>query len=235
MSVIADIDVDDGTFDEFDSTTTDGGDLSVAVAAALASTVEGISCLIDDTTSIYAEDNYTQLGTRSDCRYRFYIDPNGLTMDDSTNHQVLRFLSGTSMRSQVSLGFTTGGGFRIRGSIRNDAGTTINGDWENISDAEHYVEVLARYATGESADDGILRVWIDGSQVNELTNVDLFTRDSSDTLRIGAASGVDSGTSGTQYIDQLVMNDDGSEIGAHSAGISIPIVQHHRRMQGVFQ
>lgn len=215
MSEILNIDHEAGDLSEYSSTVTDGGDLSVASGAALASTNEGLSVLIDDTTSIYGRADYTQLGVRSDCRYRFYLDPNSLTMSDTDFHVICRTLNGTSQRTQVQFGWLTASGFRIRAMATDDGGTNQATSWVNISDAEQYVEVLIQYASGVSADDGVVRLWVDGSQVADRTDVDLYTRNSSDSLRLGAVANVDAGTSGTYYLDQLILNDDGGEIGAH--------------------
>jgi hypothetical protein len=60
MAVVADIDLESGDLSEFSGTVTDGGDLSVTQAAALAGSEYGLQCVIDDTTAVYG---YVLLGS----------------------------------------------------------------------------------------------------------------------------------------------------------------------------
>ena len=50
------------------------------------------------------------------------------------------------------------------------------------------------------ANDGGLTLWIDGTQKANLTGADNDTR-RIDRVRLGAASGIDTGTRGTYYFD----------------------------------
>jgi hypothetical protein len=56
--------------------------LSAAAAAALASTAWGLSCLIDDTVAIYGKKTIVLTG-KSYLRWRIYIDPNTLAMENN--------------------------------------------------------------------------------------------------------------------------------------------------------
>ena len=78
-----------GDFSEYTTSVTDSGDLSVTSAAALAGTTKGISVLIDDTTAIYAYKALASAQTTNVVRYRFYIDPNSITMSNSSEHTVM--------------------------------------------------------------------------------------------------------------------------------------------------
>ncbi len=92
----------------------------------------------------------------------------------------------------------------------------------DISDAEHYVEVLVTYASGPSANDGVMTLWVDGSQQGTDTTLDLYNTTKPNEARLGAVVGIDSGTSGTFYLDEFVLRDDDTEIGPVSGG-GVPI------------
>lgn len=233
MSQILDINLE-VDLSEFDSTVTDGGDLSQSGAAALASTSGGLSCLIDDTNVIYGRNDFTTFTSR-EYRFRIYIDPNALTMASGNAFAVceIKTTSG-SFRARIRLEYN-GTNYRIIAAVLDDSSTTISTGFYTITDAEHYVEVLVQYASGPSGNDGVLTLWIDGTQKETITNIDLDGRSQPGQSRIGAVNAIDAGTSNTFYLDEFVLRDDSTEIGAVAAGISIPVVQHHRRMQGVFQ
>jgi hypothetical protein len=196
---------------EYDSTTTDGGDLSVTAAAALGGTDYGLSALIDDTNVIYGEKTFTL--TSSVYSLRFYIDPNTLTMANNDNFPVNVTLAGTQRaRTLVYLGYSTANGYRIRLAVGNDTGWSFTG-WYAITDAEHYVEVQVQYASSATASDGTATLWIDGVEQQQMTGIDLFDLAKPDRARLGALLGIDAGTSGTLYLDEFKFNDNGTEIG----------------------
>ena len=67
---------DTGDLTEYTSTVIDGGDLSVTTAAALAGTSHGLQVVIDDSTAIYGQKDFSASAL---IRFRFYIDPNSLS------------------------------------------------------------------------------------------------------------------------------------------------------------
>ena len=92
------------------------------------------------------------------------------------------------------------GAYQIRAQARNDAGSWVSSSWLTISDAPHSIEFDWRAATAAGANDGGLTLWIDGAQQANLTSVDNDTA-RLERVRLGAASGVDTGTRGTEYFD----------------------------------
>jgi len=191
---------------EFDTTATDGGDLAQSGAAALAGTAGGMSCLIDDTNQIYGEKTFSSV-TRFRCR--FYIDINSLTMADGDVFNIAKEIS--SSKIALRLKYTTASGYQINIQCDLDSGTDVTGDYD-ISDAEHYIEFDWAAASSPGANDGFLSLYLDGSLQETLSSLDNDTV-TIDRMAFGAF-GVDSGTSGTLYLDEMVANDDGSEIGA---------------------
>ncbi len=222
MAEILDINLETD-LSEFTSTVTDGGDLSQAGAAALASTSGGLSSLIDDTTDIYGANTFTTF-TSGILRFRFYIDPNGLAMASGDQFEVVQILGSTSNnRTRVLLEYN-GTNYRIRAGTLDDGSTTQFTSLYTVTDAEHYIEVRVEYASSDVASDGTLTLWFDGSQQETITNIDLFDLSQWNESRIGAAKNIDAGTSGTLYQDEFVVRDDGNLIGAVGSAVSaVPI------------
>lgn len=215
-------------FSEYTATVTDGGDLSTSSAAALASTAYGISVLIDDTTAIYA---YKALGsaiTTGVVRYRFYIDPNSITMSNSTEHTVAIIADISS--NPVSLALlhrTSGGEYGIYTVCVQDGGGHLNSQVQTISDAPHYVEVVTVRATNSTSTDGYTEFWVDGVYAYKTVLTDNYDQFNDWQLVIvGAPSGIDATTSGTFYLDEVVVRDDNTTIGPVATKAK-PLFQKH--------
>jgi len=69
-----------------------------------------------------------------------------------------------------------------------------------IGDGPHSIELDWRAATAVGANNGGLTLWIDGVQQADLTGVDNDTLQI-DRVRLGAVTGIDTGTRGTYYFD----------------------------------
>jgi hypothetical protein len=76
----------------------------------------------------------------------------------------------------------------------------MNTNWFTINDAPHFIELDWRAATVPGANDGGITLWIDGAQQADLIGVDNDTR-RIDRVRLGALTGIDTGTRGTYYFD----------------------------------
>jgi hypothetical protein len=87
-------------------------------------------------------------------------------------------------------------------AARDDGSFWAQTPWLSIADAPHSVQVSWKAATSPGANDGSLELTIDGVQRTSLTGLDNDTR-RIDTLRLGAASGIDPGTRGMYYFDGL--------------------------------
>ncbi|MEE8264025.1 MAG: DUF2341 domain-containing protein, partial [Gammaproteobacteria bacterium] len=219
VGILFEIDHEEGDFTDYDSTVTDVGDLSVTTAAALAGTSYGLNILVDDTTAIYGQKNQTPPAS-NEFRLRVYLDPNGITMATNDSFQMVDAHS-TGPKASVfqfrlaenpaanTYGFTLG--------CWADAGA--NWTFITISDAEHLVEIHVERAATSTSADGRCRVWIDGTlQITEsaVDNWDQFA--GLDYFQFGAPGSIDPGTSGTFYLDEIVLRDDGIEIGAVPGG-----------------
>jgi len=189
---------------------TSEGDLSVTAVAALHGSW-GLNVFIDDTTTKEVYDSTPNDVSRY--RFRFYIDPNGLTMADNDNFRIFMTNNNAySAKIQVRLLYTTAVGYQIYTYHRLDSGTWVKGTNFAITDAPHCIEVDWKASSSDGADDGFMELIIDGASKETFSGLD------TDTARIGFVelgflNNVNTGTSGTFYMDDFASNDDGSVIG----------------------
>ena len=214
MAVIVNITHNGGTLAGSGYTGTSGADLSVTSAARLAGTLFGLNVLIDDLTADYGY--ITGLNSVTGIvRLRFYIDPNTLTMAEADTFVILSCHATTGL---FSFAITkTGASYYLSMWISDDVGGRGTAN-KVITDAPHYVEIYMTRATTDISADGAFNWWIDGvSQglVTNLSNYDEF--DKFNAVYFGGYSGLDAGTSGTLFLDELIINDDGGAIGPRAS------------------
>ena len=131
---------------------------------------------------------------------RFYFDPNSIAMASGDAHYIFNGFTGTSP-AVLGIQFRhSSGAYQLRAGLLNDSSAWVNTTWFTISDAPHFIELDWRAATAAGANNGGLTLWIDGVQKADLTGVDNDTR-RIDRIRMGAISGIDTGTRGTYYFD----------------------------------
>ena len=201
-----------GDLSEYDSSVTDGGDLSVTTAAALNGTAKGLSVTIDDATVIYGLKNFTW--TTQYLRFRLYFDPNTVTMTNGDVFSIVDLQSSGGQESARVRLERTSSTYRITAGMRDDAGAYGTTPQQTISDAPHYIEVEFKRAATSVSVDGVTKLWIDGTLLSTVSNQDVFDVARPVKALIGAARGIDAGTSGTVFIDEIVFRDGSVEIGA---------------------
>ena len=197
-----------GNLNAWDANANDSGDLSVSTAAKLHG-VYGLSCLIDDNTAIYVTDETPNVETRY--RWRFYINPNSLSMAPSTvNFMICQTVSST-WATPVCLYFGyTGSDYWIKVADIQD-GVWISTSNHIITNGVHCIEVDWKRATDAATHDGFLSLWIDGVLKETLANLN---NDTEDVTRIDFGACNMWGTlSGTLFLDDFQSNNDGSVIG----------------------
>ena len=186
-----------GNLSAWTSSTTDGGDLNAAASAAQFGSF-GLRAVIDDNNAIYVTDDSPNAETRY--RARFYFDPNSITMSSGNDYYLFYGYSGSST-VVVRIEFRRSSGvYQLRAGLRNDSSSWTSTSWFTISDAYHFIEIDWRASTSSGANNGGLTFWIDGTQRADLTGMDNDTR-RIDRVRLGAVSGLNSGTRGTIYFD----------------------------------
>ena len=187
-----------GNLAAWSSSIVDGGDLSASTSAALFGS-QGLQAMIDDNNAVVVIDESPALETRY--RARFYFDPNSIPMAIGDAHLIFLGSSGggTVQHLQLELRFQATG-YEVRALLMNDVKTMVSTSWFPLSDASHALELDWRASTAAGANNGGLMFWMDGIQQADLTGVDNDTR-RIDQVRLGAASGVDTGTRGTYFFD----------------------------------
>lgn len=216
MSVILDLDNEEGDFSDYDTTATGGGDLSVEAAAALGGTSYGLQFLIDGTTVMYGQKDAPSEITTGVIRFRLLFDINDLAMGSGDMFRFLYIYRGTSASIAWLALEESGGDFQLRLQCNSDTGGRGT-DPTNLT-GSHCIECLMTRESSDGAADGILMLKVDGSEIDNVTNLenyDTFTN----WQRIYLITHLlDAGTAGTIYMDEFIARDDNTEIGCPAGG-----------------
>lgn len=233
MSVIVNINHETGDLSQYTTTVEDSGDLFVASDAALAGTSYGLSCYIDDTTAIYGQKTLASADTAGTIRFRLYIDPNSLTSVNGIEHSIaVLYNSSSAAFFYVYLAYTTVNGFRVRCAILNDSVAGEFSAYYDITDEPHYLEFQVQRATSADANDAWFKMWVDGTLRDTVTGKDLYTRFADFSfIRFGAISGIDVAYNKAYYLDELIVNNDGSEIGPVVTRAALPVYMAQYRQR----
>lgn len=208
------LDIETADLSQFDSTSTDGGDMFASNAAAMEGSW-GVSYLVDDTNIMYGQvdqPDWLRL------RVGFYFDINSLTMAD---YDTLTVAKAQNAMWSIYVRRIPGE-YRILATIVEDDASTLYSAQLLLTDAPHWIEADFAASSGPGNDDGFARLWIDVVDAipdASIENVDNDTRNF-DHLRVGAPEGTDATTSGTFYIDYICYNDTGDPIGPPGASPS---------------
>lgn len=219
---IIDVDLETGDLSEFTSTDTDSGDMHVT-ASGLAGTGYKLQCDINDTNSMYGTVEITP-STSGIWRARFYFDPNTITWPNSSDTELMVLQGGPTEWGEVVIvkfGKDGSGNYVIQSLVQVDTGSYDSSGLHIISDDVHWIEIELVKNTGGS--NGRHRLWIDSlssAVYDSGATLDNDTKAPDVTYcYVGAFGGVPySAPGGSLYIDQLVVNDTGEEIGPISAG-----------------
>jgi hypothetical protein len=127
-----------------------------------------------------------------------------LTTYDSTGYQLL----GIVLKYAAS-------DFRLYLKVIDDSHTASSGAEIIISDAPHYIEVLAHRSSSVSGTDGFYKMWIDGTLQTTISNISNYNQFGlTNQIAFGALNGtLTTTTIGAYYIDEIKANQDGSLIG----------------------
>ena len=134
----------------------------------------------------------------------FWFDPHSLTGATTS----ITILSGrdsdTGGTAVVEVFFKNTGGttYQVRTRVRDDAGNWADGVYQTISDQAHTIGVYWAAATSPGANDGYVKLSIDGFVKNQVTGVDNDTR-RVEMARWGVTTAPALGTQGTFYFDNF--------------------------------
>jgi len=179
------------------STATGGGDLSISSSAVMTGSY-GMQAVINDTTAIYVTD-YSPANEQM-YRARFQFDPNSLVIPSGNSFSILSAsaLNGVGYRLMLS---SVSGAYELQAQAFGDASTTwVEGAVVNTVDAPQLIEVEFKTASAAGANDGYLKLWVNDTLVDTISNLDNDTR-LIDTASLGATGSLDAGTGGTIYFD----------------------------------
>jgi hypothetical protein len=196
-------DFESGTLANWSAAMTDGGDLTVSGATALAGSLFGAGAVVDDQAGLFVQDDTP--ADETSYRARFYLDAGSFDPGEalgSFRTRVFIAFDATPQRRIVALVLRRQLGlYGVMGKTRLDDGSQVDGGFVPILPGPHAVELEWRRASGAGTGDGLFRMWIDGIQVTNLTGLD---NDSAgiDFVRLGALS-VKAGASGTIRWDEF--------------------------------
>jgi len=154
----------------------------------------GLAALIDDTSAIDGVD--TSPANETHYRARFYLDPNSMAMEEWDRFELLL---DSNWSFNVNMG-DDDGVYILAASVIDDSDSGFDTADYEISDAWHAVEIEWAAASGPGADDGYLKLWIDGVLKETLSGLDTDEERISE-VQLGVPADLDSGDSGTFYID----------------------------------
>ena len=191
-----------GGLNRWSSSATDGGDLSVSGAAAMAGTSFGLQALVDDLNGIFVQDDTPAAENR--LRGRFYFDPNGFDPGEADSHFRTRIFIAFDPSNQRVITVVLkrqGGAYSVQGRVRLNDGTRADTGFFAISDGPHFFEFDWQRASAPAAGNGTFNLWIDDTLRSTLTGLD---NDLSpvEFVRMGAFS-VKTAAAGTLYFDQF--------------------------------
>lgn len=229
MAVVVAVDHETGDFSQYDSVTNPDSDLSISSGAALAGTAYGMAVLIDDATAIYGRKNTAVSGV-TEITSRFYVDPNGVDLYSTTTVELLRLGRTASPWQFARVEMHDNPAYEVRLVVTDDGGSTSATSYYSFSDASHYVEMWFTKAASASSNDGVARLYIDGVLQETLSGLDLFNNFQIDYESLGAVNVGSASSSGTYYLDELVVRNDDVLPGP---GMRIPAIVHHLRQQGI--
>jgi hypothetical protein len=190
-----------GDLSRWSSASTDGSDLSVSGAAALAGTVLGLQAFVNDTNSLFVQDDTPNAESRY--RARFYFDTNGFDPGETQSHFRTRILiaNGSGFRVITIVLKRQLGAYSVEARVRRNDGTRADTGFLPISDGPHFIEFDWRRATGPGTSNGALQLWIDGGSVAILSGIDNDVVPV-DQTRMGALA-IKTGAAGTLFFDQF--------------------------------
>jgi hypothetical protein len=194
---------DSGDLSAWSYAATDDGDLRVVPRLDGEGTSYALLGEVDDTASLYVEDDSPQ----DEGRYRagFEFDPSGFDPGEAAGrHRVRIFLAfeAEPTRRMVALCLRRrDGAYDLMARVRLEDRTLADTPFIPIADAPHRIELDWRRATRPDANDGSFSLWIDGVLVSHLAGLD-NPSSGVDFVRLGVLA-VKPGASGTLRWDEF--------------------------------
>lgn len=180
------------------------GDLSVSPFAAMAGTRLGMRAVVNDTTSLYVQDDTPNNETLY--RARFHLWPNGYDPGEAQgSYRTCIFAGFGADRDQAPVAMVVlrrqSGLYSILGKARHDNGSFAQLAPVTISDAPHAIEIRWLRATGPGKSDGRFELWIDGARTGAIPDIN-NDKASVEFARLGPQD-IKPGANGVLYFDEF--------------------------------
>ncbi len=178
---------------------------AATLTAALAAAIRGnFGCSVGipgDSAARFGR--VTGLDSEKKLTSQFFLDPNSIVMALANQFTAVAIQSpgAGSAVIELFLGFNASG-FFVQYRARNDAGGAIFSTVITITDEPHLIRMDFLTAENPGDDDGFVNMYIDGVMVDSDTGIDNDTHNGTAIL-MGAVAGVDAGTNGTIFFDNL--------------------------------
>jgi hypothetical protein len=170
---------------------------SVSGGAALVGST-GLQINLTSNADTYLRDDRPNGEARY--RVRFYFDPNTLPMAELDSFPLFYGYQGSNIVvTRIDLR-RTGNQYQLRAGLISDIGVWKYTPYYPLRDEATMVEIEWQAATAVGANNGYLAFWLDSSPLARLTAIDNDTQ-RIDSVRLGAVTGVDTGTRGAFYLD----------------------------------
>jgi hypothetical protein len=209
--VIIDVDNEIGDLSEYNGTYTgSGGGINVVPEAALANSNYGLEAIATGDSMAFV--NFTK---NTKIRARFYFDPHGVSFDGDGLFYPFA-IQQTAAPNYVVVVFFLQQNYALNVGIVDDSGEWPFVDSIVLSDAPHYIEFYIVVPSSDTANDGSFEWWVDGVSQGSSTSLDIYHKMFDSDLRLDIGSYWRTGSqSGTVYLDEIIINDDGTLIGPH--------------------
>ena len=195
-------DFESGSLGKWSAANTDGGRLSVTVAAAFMGSA-GMQANITNTTPIYVSD--TSPKAENIYHARFSFSPHGVKLGTNTIQDIFVGLAGNgAILFSVQLKYS-GGNYQVRVLLRNNSGTNLTSNWSKITNGYQAIEIAWSAASTSNGKTGYINLWLNGKQVQTITGVANGSY-RLEEVRLGPSNGLHSSTSGIEYFDSFVSN-----------------------------
>jgi hypothetical protein len=162
----------------------------------------GMEVTLSDTTASYSR---ILVGNPSGgAVLSLWINPNSYTTTDSAQTEIYRWYDAVGGNKIYWIYLTkVGTDYKIGSGHRTDGGSSVDDGSIVISDGWHLIDFYAKRATAGGANDGIVRLWVDGAEETNVTNIDndtiSYTQQWVGMPGTGAAA-----LGGSYYIDTLI-------------------------------
>jgi hypothetical protein len=220
------VDFEEGNFDDYDGTYTDGGYMSVAAGAAYAGNYGQKNEVHGTETAQYGFKSTG--GNQTRVRNRFYFNCENFTLQTWAVDTIWSMYGyGGVLQCRISLQ-NNDGSYDLISRCRDDAATELDAQSSptGLHTGWHYIEVDWKASSSVGANDGFMRVWVDNTLYSDITGVDNDTRYITSII-VGFYGGPNTDDTGYLYYDEIAANTDGTPIGAYTSTGPIVLTTHN--------